>query len=133
MKQLLAALGDNVKPAGKHWIARCPVHNDKDFAMTIKEGRHVPVVAHCHACGANGLQLYQALDLDLEELFGRKMEHTENYMPHDVRDLLKVDKMVVKIFKGQKAQGLYATLEDQRRYKLAEARIVGVQQKYGEG
>ena len=131
MRQLLAALGDNVKPLGKNWTARCPVHNDADFAMSIKQLGDGSVLAHCHACGANGLDLYQALHLDLEELFGFKDNRSQDYVPNDVRELLGVDKMVVKMFERQRDQGGYSNLEDKRRYKLARGRIIGVQQKYG--
>jgi len=131
MRQLLAALGDNVKPRGKGWICRCPVHNDKDFAMSINVGRDRPIVAYCYVCEAGGLELYQALGVDLEEYFGKKLERDANYMPRDVKELLDLDRTVVKIYRRQEERGVYASLEDKRRYKLAKGRIIGVQQKYG--
>ena len=83
MQQLLAALGNNIKPRGKDWLARCPVHNDKDFAMSVKQVSDVSVIAHCFSCGANGLDLYKSLGLDLDELFGGK-ENT--FIPNCIKD-----------------------------------------------
>ena len=129
MNNLIAALGDNIKPAGKNWIARCQVHNDKDFAMSIKQADNGSVLAHCHACGANGFDLYGVLGLDLDELFGGRKQES-NYMPHDVRDTLNTDKACVKMYESGTAKGNYFSLEDKKRYRLAQARIKGAEDKY---
>ena len=128
MQQLLAALGDNVKPRGKDWIARCPVHGDKDFAMTIKQCSDNSVVAHCFACGANGLDLYRHLGLDLKELFGDK--DNSNFIPNDIKDQYEEAKFFIKIYESDVGNGIKPKLADKRTYKLSLARVEGIKQKF---
>ena len=131
MNQLLAALGDNVKPSGRNWIARCPVHDDKDFAMSIKQADDGSVLAHCHACGANGFDLYQALRLDLDELFGgKKLDRNDSYMPLAIKEIYDHDQLVISIFKADTEKWKTHSLNDKRRAKLATARIEGIKTKY---
>ena len=129
MRQLIAALGTDIKARGKNWVARCPVHQDKDFAMSIKQTQDNSVVAHCFACGANGLDLYKHLQLDLDELFGDK-KHDKQHCPQKVQDEYFVDQFAVKIFEASEAKGVKASWNDRKRYKLAVARIKGVKEKY---
>jgi len=124
---LLAALGSDIKKQGKGWTAKCPVHNDKDFAMSIKECADGSILAHCHSCGASGLDLYRTLELDLGELFGKKLEKDDCYMPHEIKEKYELDKIVVFIHEKGKVE---KTLADRKRYKLAVARIKGTKDKY---
>lgn len=129
MKQLIAALGDNIKPKGNNWIARCPVHNDSDFAMGIKQLNDGSIIANCFSCGANGLDLYRHLGLDLDELFGgRKLDKTS--LPPQMQSIYDTDKLCVNIFESDQRAGRRSSLADKRRYRLATARIKGVEQKY---
>lgn len=131
MNQLLEALGRDIKPSSKkdRWIAKCPVHGDKDFAMSIKINRDNSVMAHCHACGANGLDLYKYLGLRLDELFGgKKLEST--YIPQEIIDNYTIDKIVIIIYKSDKQKRKYMSLQDNRRHKLAVARIEGIERKF---
>ena len=129
MRQLLAAMGSDIKPAGKDYIARCPVHGDKDFAMSIKQCPDGSVVAHCHACGANGLDLYRHLGLDLEELFGGK-QYDKPMVPVHIQEAYDLDRAVVVIYRFDESQGKRINLYDKRRYKLALARIKGIEEKF---
>ena len=131
MRQLLAALGHDIKPSGKDWTARCPVHMDSDFAMSIKQASDGSILAHCFACGANGLDLYKTLGLDLDELFGGKKLDNKDYIPQNIKDEHEVDKLVIMIYRGAIKKGKSPSLVDKRRFKLAEARIKGVESKYG--
>lgn len=129
MKQLLAALGSDIKPQGMDkWVARCPVHKDKDFAMSIKLDDMGCVLACCHACGANGLDLYKSLNLALDELFGGK-KYTQ-IIPREVEEQYKQDKLVIELYKSDRDAGKTATLADKRRYKLAVARSEGIKAKF---
>jgi len=128
MKQLLATLGNNIKPRGKDWIARCPIHNDKDFAMSVRQNPDGSVMAHCFACGANGLDLYKTLNLDLDELFGCKQQ--DQVAPQFIKDQYQEDKFFIAIFDADTSKGMHPTLKDKRRYRLAQARIDGIRQKY---
>ena len=133
MNLLLNALGADVKPVGKdRWVARCPVHQDKDFAMSIKPADTGGVMAYCHACGANGLELYNALGLDLDELFGgRKLERSDTpYCPQNIKDEYDVDKIVILISENSIAKNLPMTWADKKRHRLAVARSEGVKTKY---
>ena len=128
MRQLLAALGSDIKPAGKNkWVARCPVHNDKDFAMSVCEKPNGGILAHCFACGANGFDLYKVLELDFEELTGRAKD---NSMPHHIEETYKEDKWVRKIYESDSAAGKPISWQDKKRYKLAVARMAGVERKF---
>lgn len=129
MIQLLAALGDDIKPSGSNWVARCKVHNDKDFAMSIKQADDGSILAHCHACGANGLDLYKALNLDLDELFGGSKADSR-LMPVDVRETLSTDKIVVRLYNNDVQAGKRISWQDKKRYNLATKRIQGIQEKY---
>ena len=132
MNNLLNALGSKIKPTGKDkWTARCPVHQDKDFAMSITQDNNGGVIAYCHACGANGLDLYNALGLDLDELFGgKKLEHDANYCPQSVKDEYETDKIVILISENSIANNLPMTWADKKRHRLAVARAAGVKTKY---
>ena len=127
MQKLLAALGDNVKPRGKDYIARCQVHNDKDFAMSIKQVSDGSIIAHCFACGANGLDLYKALGLDLDELFGGKKG---DFIPQAIKDQLSEDKMFIAIYESDVSKGVNPKLSEKRRYRLALARSEGIKTKF---
>ena len=129
MRQLIAALGDNIKESGMDkWVARCPVHNDKDFAMSIKVNGDNSIVAHCFACGANGLDLYKELELDLDELFGGKKLNS-TYMPKFISDQYEQDLVAIDIYKTN--TNIKYSLADKKRYKLALARSKGIKDKYG--
>jgi len=131
MQNLLNALGSNVKPAGRDkWIAKCSVHNDKDFAMSIKLNADNSVVAYCHACEANGFDLYRSLGLDLDELFGGKQKEG-TFVPNLIKDQLQDAKWFCAIFEADEKQGVNITLADKRNYKLQKARIKGIQRKFG--
>ena len=134
MNNLLNALGDRVKPCGKDkWIARCPMpnHDDKDFATSISIGHTGNVIAYCHGCGANGEDLYNHYELDKDELFGgRKLERSKEWIPPHVKDRYDEDKLVLAYMEADKAKGLIISLQDQKRHKLAVARIKGTEDKY---
>lgn len=128
MRQLFAALGSDIKEAGRDkWTAKCPVHKDKDFAMSVKLNDDNSVMAYCFACGANGLALYRELGLNLDELFGGKKKDS-GYIPGPVMEQYTQDIMVVGIYEG--SNSVNYNLKDKRRYRLAVARIEGLKQKY---
>jgi hypothetical protein len=131
MRQLLAALGDDIKPKGKDWIAKCPVHGDKDFAMGIMQLSDSSLVVNCLACGANGLDLYKHLGLDLDELFGgKKLEKDKPFIPSHIAGQLLIDKACVIYHEHDLEQEKQVTYKDKKRYRLAIARIKGVKEKY---
>jgi len=128
VQQLLAAL-DNPKPNGKdRYRAKCPVHGGSNpTALSIRLNQDGSVSANCFSCGANGLDLYRSLGLDLDELFGGK-ENT--FIPNGIKDQLEEDKYFIAIYKSDVNRGIKPTLADKRRYKLSIARIDGIKKKF---
>ena len=132
MHKLIEALGNDIREVGRSkWMAKCPVHGDKDFAMSIKQANDGSVLAHCFACGANGLDLYKHLNLPLEELMGNK-EKPDNLIPTEIREAYELDKAVLKIAEHDKIQGRQISYKDKNRIKLAKARIKGIESKFPE-
>lgn len=129
MSQLIAALGENVKAAGKdRWMAKCPVHNDADFAMSIKLRPNNSYTITCYACGANGVDVYRHMGIDLEELFGKERD-TRIITPKQQEEY-REDKFFIAIFEADKAKGLRPRYEDWKRYNLALKRIEGIRIRF---
>ena len=130
--QLLDALGKNVKETRKkgQWMARCPVHGDKDFAMRIKENDKGGLSISCYACGANGLDVYRYLNLDIRELFGEKSELPDNYVPAKIRDIYMEDQIFIAIYRSDLSKGIQPTAGDAKRMRLAVRRTGSLENKY---
>ncbi len=129
MNQLLAAL-DGVKRKGRDkYVALCPVHSEKTPSLNIKMADDGSVLAHCFGCGANGYEVYKALGLDLEELFGGKKLESD-YVPNEIRDTYNLDKIVAMIYECMVKKNQYISLKDKRRYRVAVSRIEGLEKKY---
>jgi 5S rRNA maturation endonuclease (ribonuclease M5) len=58
----LSKLGP-LRRSGSGWMARCPVHEDRQNSLSVGEGRNHPVVFHCHA-GCDAEAVCKALGLD---------------------------------------------------------------------
>lgn len=130
MNNLINALGSNIKERGRdRWVARCPVHNDKDFAMSISQAVDGSVIAHCHACGANGLDLYQSLGLDLDELFGGR-ERDYFAIPSEIKESYELDLWVLMIGCSDYKKGISISYKDKKRLRLARARVKGIEDKF---
>lgn len=134
MRLILDALGNNVKPSGRDkWTARCPVHNDKDFAMSIKLLPDNRVIAVCHACGANGMQMVEALMLGskgMDELNGG-LDIDPNWI-HPDRIATNVEDIIfIKLYDKEVAAGRTILWEDKKRHRISVARIAGFNEKYG--
>ena len=68
---------EKVKSTGSNkWMACCPVHSDKTPSLAIRliDDR---LLFHCFGCGANGIEICGALDIDPSELFGDKPSKRE--------------------------------------------------------
>jgi len=134
MRELLAALGKDVKKYGKNWLARCPIHADKDFAFQLSLRPNNSVGGYCHGCGASALDLYKHYKLDLRELYGntyREKDERTQYIPQSAIENFLVDRLVMMIYRNAKAKGEHIKLMDKKRAKLASARMKGLIDKYG--
>lgn len=112
---------EKVRANGKgKWIACCPVHGDKNPSMSIadKDGR---ILCHCFACGANGLEVVQALGLSPSVLFEKPLE--SGYVPKRIQEEAQVDRLVLAGAEEMKRQGKRLTYKDFQRIKLARARL----------
>lgn len=119
MQSLINALGDNIREIGhEKYKARCPVHGDKDFAMSIRRTETGSIVAHCFACQANGYDLYKHLNLDLDELFGGRTQKTDRPPKY-----LLEDKLMIEMYERAKANKEKIRYSDEKRYRLARARL----------
>ncbi len=128
MQNLLNALGSDIKSTGKNkWMAKCKVHNDKDFAMSVKLNSDNSIIANCFACGANGLDLYKCLNLDLDELFGEKESGS---IPNNIETQLSDDKWFCAVYESDIKKGFRPLYSDQKMYKISKARIKGIQDKF---
>ena len=48
---VVIGLGVPLKRQGKHWIGRCPFHDDRNPSLAVyPDGHHY----HCYGCGAHG-------------------------------------------------------------------------------
>jgi len=103
IEELLDKL-EKVRSTGKDkWVACCPVHGDKNPSMSVaeKDGR---VLCHCFACGANGLEVVQALSLPPSVLFEKPLERLAGY-------------------EEMKKAGKPLSYKDFKRVRLAKARL----------
>ena len=115
---------DKLRNAGEgSWRSPCPVHVGKNFNMSIKECSDGTVIAHCFVCGANGIQLAEALGLPKSELFPAGNEYARPVVSKKMEQQAFEDKMVLDIANTTER----LTLSDKRRIRLAKARLEGIQ------
>jgi hypothetical protein len=68
---------DKVRKTHNGWTACCPVHGDRNPSMSITEKDDL-ILCHCHACGANGVDVVAAVGLKPEVLFDKPFEREED-------------------------------------------------------
>jgi hypothetical protein len=127
VEELLDRL-DKVRASGKNkWVACCPVHGDKNPSMSVaeKDGR---VLCHCFACGANGLEVVQALGLSPSVLFEKPLE--QGYIPKRVYEELDIDRLVIAGAEQMEKQGKPLSYKDFKRLKLAKARVEELESRF---
>jgi hypothetical protein len=120
VEELLDRL-EKVRSTGKDkWTACCPVHGDKNPSMSIaeKDGR---VLCHCFACGANGLEVVEALSLPASVLFEKPLE--QGYIPKRIIEEVELDRLVVQMAEEDKKKGKPLSYNDFNRLKVAKSRI----------
>lgn len=110
---------EKVSQRGERWIACCPVHNDNNPSMTMKE-EDGKVLIHCFACQANGQEVVEALGLPASVLF---RDSKRQAIPQRVIEAAKEDAYFIEIFEKEKAKGSRITHNDFKRYRLAKERI----------
>jgi len=116
---------DKVRNSGQDkWRVPCPVHNGKDYNMSIKECSDGTVLAHCFVCGADGPKLVEALGLSMSEIFPPNQDYIRPVLTKKMQQEALEDEIVLSIAN----QSRTLSLEDKRRVRLAKARLEGIQQ-----
>ena len=119
---------EKVRPTGKDkWVACCPVHGDKNPSMSVaeKDGR---VLCHCFSCGANGLQVIQALGLPPSVLFEKPLE--QGYIPKRIQEEAEIDRLVIAGAEQMRKQGKRLSYKDFKRERLAKARLEVLEERF---
>lgn len=75
LTNILNCLDKVTKTGNGSYKALCPCHAENTPSLTIKESGN-NIMCHCFGCGANGIEVVQALGLESSELFNesRKMD-----------------------------------------------------------
>jgi len=116
---------DKVRNSGQDkWRVPCPVHNGKDYNMSIKECSDGTVLAHCFVCGADGPKLVEALGLSMSDIFPPNQDYIRPVLTKKMQQEALEDEIVLSIAN----QSRTLSLEDKRRVRLAKARLEGIQQ-----
>ena len=68
LQNILNSLDKVIKTGHNSYKALCPCHAENTPSMTIKEDGN-NIICHCFGCGANGMEVVQALGLESSELF----------------------------------------------------------------
>lgn len=118
---------EKLRPAGgDKWASLCPVHNNKtNRTLSTKQLPDGSFVCHCFSCGANGQEVFNALGIPLDELFGYK-ERPRQVITQKQREEYNLDYWVVSIYEN--AIHVDFNYKDVRRYKFAKARMAGIEQ-----
>ncbi len=115
---------DKVKKAGKNYVACCPVHQDNNPSMSISE-QGTRILIYCHACGAKGSEVVQAVGLSGSALFNDEPQKTggNSYFSKDQREQAKEDAYFIEIYDNELSKGHQPSREEYRRYKLSQQRV----------
>lgn len=68
IETLLSRLHKVKRRSNNQWMACCPVHQEKTPSLSIKDDNGT-VLIHCFGCGAGGVDVCGALDVEPSELF----------------------------------------------------------------
>lgn len=108
---------------GKKWRAPCPVHDGKDLNLMLSERSDGSVGGYCFVCGANAVDVADALGVDKKEVFAPDSEYKRPVISREMEQHEREDKLVIMMAEQNPPQ----TLADKRRVKLAHARLEGIQ------
>lgn len=97
-------------------------------ALSIQQNADSSYMMICHNCGANGVDVFRALGLQLDELFG---EHNKKYerpvISRKLQAELKEDRIFIAIYDAGKERGESILYSDHQRYRLSTNRIAGIE------
>ena len=113
-----------VKKFGANYLACCPVHEDNNPSMSISE-KGTRILIYCHACGAKGSEVVQALGLTESALFNDEPQKrgVNSYFSKDQREQALEDAYFIEIYDNELSKGYQPTKEEYRRYRLSHQRV----------
>jgi hypothetical protein len=127
--ELLKRLTNVKKKKENEWLACCPVHPDKNPSMGIKLTDDGKILCRCFGCGASGVEIIQAVGMDVTDLFPPKEKttykhHTREYFnPATVLSSLAYEAAVLERAAFCFTHGEEFTDKDRERIDLASQRI----------
>lgn len=112
---------DKVRKKGHNkYTACCPVHNDRNPSMSIKETSNGDVLIFCHSCGAKGSDVVKALGLSEGELFAGELKKENTGRPYYPRGQCKdFDRNMIEMYETQ-GSDLYS---DYKKYQECKHRF----------
>jgi hypothetical protein len=69
LREILLPRLEGVKKQHGYWMARCPVHDDQQASLSLKQGNERPVIMNCHA-GCSNDDILVAVGLTWADLQG---------------------------------------------------------------
>ena len=94
----------------------------------LSEDETGKVGCHCFVCGANGIDVVEALGLPVSELF----PPDDGYVHPVVTSQMKQEKLESQIFCSiyeQEKEIRKMTLQEKRQYRKSQAKIIGVERR----
>ena len=116
---------DKVRQFGDKYRAVCPVHDGNNpTALSLREDQG-KVLIHCHACGAKGSEVVQALGLTESALFNDEPHKrgVNSYFSKDQKEQALEDAYFIEIYDNELSKGYQPTKEEYRRYRLSHQRV----------
>ena len=120
---------DKVKSrGGGKYVALCPCHNEKTPSLNITDLGDERIIMHCFGCGANGIDVTNALGLRADALFpvsaknGYKRERVI-FPAKQVLQSLLFESTIVLLASKQVLEGKKLNAKDCKRLELANNRI----------
>jgi hypothetical protein len=116
---------DKVKSRGHNkWLACCPVHSDKTPSLAISLAEGDRLLFHCFGCGANGIEICKALDINPVELFPKEqVNYKRERVPFPADQILAAlaqEATILELAANDMARGVRV---DEQRVALARDRI----------
>jgi len=124
IEQFLSKL-DKVRARGHNkWIALCPVHDDKTPSLAISLAEGDRLLFHCFGCGANGIEICNALGIDASELFPpTDKTHKRERVPFPADQILAALAQEATILELAANDMAHGKSVDEQRVALARERI----------
>ena len=119
LERILGSL-NKVRRSGKNYIACCPVHDDNDPSMKIREAED-RILMYCHACGAKAPEIVAALGMKPDVLFDKpfKTEYDRHWLLNKKADW---DETMIAMAHETLSQGKTISYNDYKEIKQSLAR-----------